>query len=68
MFPCGASFSGVFDEMFIEVTYFHKVQPLHMQKPGILGILEHSEPFHYCTKTHIQNPIKLTKIYEYPEL
>ena len=25
MFPCVASFSCVFDEMFIEVPYFHKI-------------------------------------------
>ena len=33
------------------------VQRLHMQKPGILGILEYSEPFHNCIPTHIQNPV-----------
>ena len=27
MFPRGASFSGVFDEIFIEAPYFHKPSP-----------------------------------------
>ena len=27
MFPYGAYFSGVFDEIFIEVPYFHKTPP-----------------------------------------
>ena len=44
------------------------VQHLYMQKPGILRILEYSEPFHNCIPTHIQGPVILTKIYKYPEL
>ena len=44
------------------------VQRLHMQKPGILRILEYSELLHNCIRTHIQNPAILTKIYEYSEL
>ena len=41
-----------------------------MQKPGIRGILEYSEFFHYCIPMHIQiqNPAILTKIYEYSGL
>ena len=34
----------------------HLVKHLHMQKPGIFGILEISEPFHNCILMHIQNP------------
>ena len=30
------------------------MQCLHVQKPGILGILEHSEPFHNCILTHLE--------------
>ena len=30
------------------------MQCLHMQKPGILEILEHSEPFHNCILTHLE--------------
>ena len=33
-----------------------------MEKPGIFGILEYSEPFHNSILTHIQNPIIFTKI------
>ena len=33
-----------------------------MQKPGIFGILEYSEPFHHCIPTHIQNPVIFIKI------
>ena len=44
------------------------VQRLHTQKPGILGILEYSKPFHNCIPTHIQNPVILRKINEYSEL
>ena len=44
------------------------VQPLHMQKPDILGILEYSEPFHNYIPTNIQNPVIFTKMYEYSEL
>ena len=43
-------------------------QHLHTQKPGILGILEYSEPFHNCNPTHIQNSVIFTKIYEYSKL
>ena len=43
------------------------VQHLHMQKRGILGILEYSEPFHNCTPRHIQNPVTFRKIYEFLE-
>ena len=28
-----------------------------MQKSGIFGILEYSEPFHYCAAMHIRNPV-----------
>ena len=41
---------------------------MHTQKPGILGILEHSEPFHICIPTHIQNPVISKAIYKYSEL
>ena len=44
------------------------VQCLHMQKPGILGILEYSEPFHNCISTYIQNPNIFTKTNKYSEL
>ena len=44
------------------------VQHLYTQKPGILRILEYSEPFHNYIPTHIQGPVILTKIYKYPEL
>ena len=44
------------------------VQRLHGQKPGKLRVLEYSELFNNCVKTHIQNPVILTKIYEYSEL
>ena len=44
------------------------VQKLHTQKPGILEILEYSEPFYNCVPPHIQNPVILTKIDEYSEL
>ena len=43
-------------------------QHLQLQKPGILGILEYSVPFHNCIPTHIQNPVIFTKIYECSEL
>ena len=33
-----------------------------MQKPDILGILEHSEPFHNCIPTDIQNLVIFMKI------
>ena len=33
-----------------------------MQKPGTFGILEYSELFHNCILTHIQNPVRFTKI------
>ena len=46
---------------------FSNIQNL-AQKPGILGILEYSKPFHHCVLTHIQNPVMLAKIYEYSEL
>ena len=46
---------------------FSNIQNL-AQKPGILGILEYSKPFHHCILTHIQNPVMLAKIYEYSEL
>ena len=36
-------------------------QRLHTQKPGILGIMEYSEPFHNYIPTHIQNPLILQK-------
>ena len=39
-----------------------------MQKPGILRILQYSEPFHNCIQRHIQNPATFTKIYEDSEL
>ena len=38
------------------------IQCLQMQKPGILRILEYSEPFHNCILMHIQNPVIFTKI------
>ena len=44
------------------------VQHFQTQKPGIIGILEYSEPFHNCILTHIQNPVVFTKIYEYSDL
>ena len=37
-------------------------QLLHMQKPGILRILEYWKLFHNCFPTHIQNPSIFTKI------
>ena len=40
------------------------VQRLHTQKPGTLGILEYSKPFHNCIPMHFQNPAILTKINE----
>ena len=43
------------------------VQGYHMQKPGILEILEYSELFHNCTRC-IFNTVLFTKIYEYLEL
>ena len=43
-------------------------QRFHLQKPGILGILEYSELFHNCIPTHIQNSVIFMKIYEYSEL
>ena len=50
------------------LAYQNLMQHLHMQKPGILGILEYSEPFHNCIPKHIQNPVISTKIFEYSEL
>ena len=44
------------------------VQRWRTEKPGILGILEYSESFNNCIPTHIQKPVKFTKIYEYSEL
>ena len=44
------------------------VQCLQMQKPGILQILEFSEPFHNCIPIHIQNTLIFMKIYEHWEL
>ena len=44
------------------------VQRWPTEKPGILGILEYSESFNNCIPTHIQKPVKFTKIYEYSEL
>ena len=38
-------------------------QLLHMQKPGILEILEYSELFDNCFATHLQNPTIFTEIY-----
>ena len=32
------------------------------------AILEYSEPFHNCIRTHIQDSIMLTKMYKYSEL
>ena len=43
------------------------VQRLHMQKPGLLKILEYSEPLHNCIPRHIQNPVIFTKICDYSE-
>ena len=40
MFPYGAYFSGVFDEIFIEVPYFHKTPPPYPEK--FLVVLLHS--------------------------
>ena len=37
------------------------VQPLHLQKSGISGILEYSEIFHSCIVAHTQNPIIFMK-------
>ena len=34
------------------------VQRLHMQKPGILAILEYSELFHNCIPSHIQSYLR----------
>ena len=42
-------------------------QPLHMQKPDILRILEYSEPYN-CILAYVQSPVVFTKIYEYSEL
>ena len=33
-----------------------------MQKPGIFGILEYSEPFYDCILLHIHNTVIYTKI------
>ena len=33
------------------------LQRLHVQKPGMLKILEYPEQFHNCILTHIQNPV-----------
>ena len=41
---------------------FRHIQNLnqkHMQKPGILGILEYSEPFHNCIFTHIYENVRI---------
>ena len=38
------------------------MQHLHMEKTGILGMLEYAEPFCICIHMHIQNPVILTKI------
>ena len=35
---------------------------LHMQKPGVCGSLEYSEPFYNSIPTHIQNFVIFTKI------
>ena len=43
-------------------------QLLLIQKPGLLRILEYSELFHNCIRTHIQKPVIFTKIYEYSTL
>ena len=40
----------------------------HMQKHGIVQILDYLELFHICIPTHIQNSIIFTKIYECSEL
>ena len=42
MFPYGAYFSGVFDEIFIEVPYFHKTPPLPPYPEKFLVVLLHS--------------------------
>ena len=51
---------------------FGRIQNLlkrwHMQKAGILEILEYSEPFHNCIPTYIQNTAIFMKIYKYSEL
>ena len=44
------------------------VQRVHTEKPGILAILECSEPFHNCIPTYNQKPVILMKINEYSEL
>ena len=48
------------------------MQRLHMQKPGLLKILEYSKLFHKCISIHTRNPFILPKftniqeiIYEY---
>ena len=44
------------------------VRCLHMQKPDILAIVKHSEHFHNCIPTHMQNPVIFKKIFQYSEL
>ena len=63
------------DQAYSELCYralFNHIQNLvhrlHMQKSGILGILEYSELFNKCMPTHIHNPVVFTKIHEYSEL
>ena len=48
--------------LFSHIQAQNLVQRLHMQKPGIFGILKYSELYHYCIPTHIQNAV--THIYE----
>ena len=63
------------DQAYSELCYralFNHIQNLvhrlHMQKSGILGILEYSELFNNCMPTRIHNPVVFTKIHEYSEL
>ena len=35
-----------------------------MQKPGILEIMEYSQPLHNWIPTQIQNPVMFAEIYE----
>ena len=40
------------------------VERLHLQKPGMLAILQYSELFYYCIPTHTHNPLILRKIFK----
>ena len=52
MFPCGASFSGVFDEIFIEVPKFHKSPPPLPWK--ISGCAPAPKHYSFCKTLHLK--------------